>query len=208
MTTPRIYVADLAAYNAGILRGKWIDADQSAEDIDREIKAMLLRSPESNVTRCTKCFETQGYQGEWGPQDCDNDTPHDPAPSAEEYAIHDYEGFGDIALGEFGSIERVSMLAGLLSDHESAVVSAALDHCGGDADAKEIEDWISDCYAGTARTLEDWAAEYLDDSGQLSELPEWAKNYFDFEAFARDLELGGDVFTVAGGQGVIVFWNR
>jgi len=31
--TPRIYVACLAAYNAGKLHGEWIDADQDAEAI-------------------------------------------------------------------------------------------------------------------------------------------------------------------------------
>ena len=31
--SPRIYVACLAAYNAGRLHGRWIDANQSAEDI-------------------------------------------------------------------------------------------------------------------------------------------------------------------------------
>lgn len=37
----RIYVACLAAYNNGILHGRWIDADQSAENIWAEIAAFL-----------------------------------------------------------------------------------------------------------------------------------------------------------------------
>jgi antirestriction protein len=48
MTTtvqPRIYVACLAAYNNGILHGRWIDADQDADDIWTEINAMLAASP-------------------------------------------------------------------------------------------------------------------------------------------------------------------
>jgi antirestriction protein len=43
--TPQIYVACLAAYNSGILYGAWIDADQPAEDIQQEVKAMLKASP-------------------------------------------------------------------------------------------------------------------------------------------------------------------
>ncbi|MCG8594183.1 MAG: antirestriction protein ArdA, partial [Kiloniellales bacterium] len=39
--TPRIYVACLAAYNAGHLHGCWIDAIQDAEDIQDDINAML-----------------------------------------------------------------------------------------------------------------------------------------------------------------------
>ena len=43
--TPRIYVACLAAYNSGQLHGAWIDADQSADAIHGEIRAMLASSP-------------------------------------------------------------------------------------------------------------------------------------------------------------------
>lgn len=44
--TPRIYVASLSDYNAGRLHGRWIDADQSADDIQAEIGAMLAESRE------------------------------------------------------------------------------------------------------------------------------------------------------------------
>jgi antirestriction protein len=43
--TPSIYVACLAAYNAGYLHGKWIDATQPEDDIDTEIEHMLASSP-------------------------------------------------------------------------------------------------------------------------------------------------------------------
>lgn len=42
----QIYVACLSAYNNGYLHGKWIDAVQSAEDIQEEVNAMLKESPE------------------------------------------------------------------------------------------------------------------------------------------------------------------
>jgi antirestriction protein len=48
-TTPRIYVACLAAYNNGELHGEWIDADQSADAIRKEINKMLATSPEPNA---------------------------------------------------------------------------------------------------------------------------------------------------------------
>ncbi len=44
-STPRIYVACLAAYNNGYLHGVWIDADQDADEIRDAIAAMLARSP-------------------------------------------------------------------------------------------------------------------------------------------------------------------
>jgi antirestriction protein len=44
-TTPRIYVACLAAYNNGHLYGEWIDCNQDAELIQKEIQEMLAASP-------------------------------------------------------------------------------------------------------------------------------------------------------------------
>lgn len=43
--TPRIYVACLAAYNNGILHGRWIEAAQEPWDIYDEVKEMLAASP-------------------------------------------------------------------------------------------------------------------------------------------------------------------
>ena len=40
-----------------------------------------------------------------------------PEPFAEEWAVHDYEGFGSISLSEWPSIERVSALAKLIAEH-------------------------------------------------------------------------------------------
>ena len=42
----KIYVACLAAYNAGKLYGRWIDATQEADEIQEEVAAMLAESPE------------------------------------------------------------------------------------------------------------------------------------------------------------------
>lgn len=42
---PRIFVICLAAYNRGIIHGKWIKADQELYKIQKEIKRMVLESP-------------------------------------------------------------------------------------------------------------------------------------------------------------------
>jgi antirestriction protein len=44
-TTPRIYVACLAAYNNGYLHGAWIDATQGEWGIWEDIQKMLAASP-------------------------------------------------------------------------------------------------------------------------------------------------------------------
>ena len=45
MTTPSIYVADLAAYVAGRLHGEWIDCEDSAEVITGALKRIIATSP-------------------------------------------------------------------------------------------------------------------------------------------------------------------
>jgi len=47
--TPRIYAACLSSYNNGDLHGAWIDCDQDAEGINKEIKAMLELSEEEDA---------------------------------------------------------------------------------------------------------------------------------------------------------------
>lgn len=45
MSDIQIYVADLAAYNNGILHGVWIDATLELDDIYQQVKQMLKQSP-------------------------------------------------------------------------------------------------------------------------------------------------------------------
>jgi antirestriction protein len=42
---PRVYVASLADYNAGILHGAWIDATGEPDELHADVQAMLARSP-------------------------------------------------------------------------------------------------------------------------------------------------------------------
>jgi hypothetical protein len=55
-------------------------------------------------------------------------------------------------------------------------------------------DCVEDAYRGEYDSLEDYAAELVDD-GVLGPIPEALKYYIDCEAFGRDLELGGDIVS-------------
>lgn len=56
-------------------------------------------------------------------------------------------------------------------------------------------------WQGAHDSKEAFADYLLDSAGQLSELPEFARRYFNFESYARDLELSGDYsFVRANGQ--------
>ena len=42
---PKIYIADLAAYNNGYLHGEWVDATLEVEEIEEKIEEILANSP-------------------------------------------------------------------------------------------------------------------------------------------------------------------
>ena len=56
--------------------------------------------------------------------------------------------------------------------------------------------------------VEAWAEDQLECTGELDQVPEMFRSYFDVAAYARDLELNGDVFTVTTDSEVLVFWGR
>lgn len=53
-----------------------------------------------------------------------------------------------------------------------------------------------DSFMGTADTKAGFAEQFLHDTGALESIPEQYRAYFDYEAYARDMELGGDVYFV------------
>jgi len=57
---------------------------------------------------------------------------------------------------------------------------------------KDITDQIDDVHLFEGSLLE-YAEDYVESTGLLSEVPESLRYYFDMEAFARDLRIGGDV---------------
>ena len=101
-----------------------------------------------------------------------------PEPGAEEWAVHDYEGFGDIDLCEWPDIERVSVIARLLFEHGEAF---AVWHSTQDADnfaTDKLAEKFTEQWQGAHDTESDFASQLLEDCGNLSELPDWAKNLF------------------------------
>jgi len=58
----RIYVADLAAYNAGHLHGVWIDATLELSDIWEQVKQMLSTSPVEGAEEFA-IHDYEGFQG-------------------------------------------------------------------------------------------------------------------------------------------------
>lgn len=63
---------------------------------------------------------------------------------------------------------------------------------------------VEDCFIGEFDSLTHLAEHLADETGMLNDMPENLRNYFDFEKYGRDLQLGGDVWE----EGGFYFWNR
>ncbi|WP_420346515.1 antirestriction protein ArdA [Pelagibius sp.] len=125
-----------------------------------------------------------------------------PIPGAEEWAIHDYEGFEGARLEEYSGIEKTHALALFIVEH-GKLGAKVLEQFGGDLDDTKA---AFEEYAGEHRSLADFAQELTEET---TEIPQSLVNYIDYETMARDMELNGDVFTVElGFDEVHVFWSR
>lgn len=131
-------------------------------------------------------------------------------PAPEEWAIHDYEGFGDKQLSEFERIEEVAALAEGIAEYGPAF-AAWVDYSGLDA-----EDWhyFEDAYLGEYPTLDAYAERIIDDMGWQQEvdahLPESLKPYakIDAESMGEDLRLSGEIYVIESESGIYVFHSR
>ena len=55
------------------------------------------------------------------------------------------------------------------------------------------EEGCNDAYIGKFRNRAALAEDIVDSTGELDKVPEHIARYFDYDAYGRDLELGGDV---------------
>ena len=129
-------------------------------------------------------------------------------PSAEEWAIHDYEGLGP-NLGEYAGLDEVAKRVAIaeVAEERDIPVSVLIEAMS-DSGADDAEDFIDDRYRGKFDSWEDMAAELLDETGELDKIPEELRNYFDYSAYGRDLHLGGDFTGYRVDGDLYVFWNH
>ena len=130
-----------------------------------------------------------------------------PEPFAEEWAIHDYEGFGDLRLHEYEDIGHVAEVARLIGEHRE-IITHVIEHSGGLNHLDEAKRLMEDAYQGEWDSLAEWAENFVEETGQLESIPETLLCYFDFEKYGNDCELSGDIFTIEADGKVHVFWNN
>lgn len=170
----KIYVASLSDYNAGILHGAWFDLE-SYEDTDELYQdiynKLLITSPTAHA---------EGMK------------------AAEEYVVHDYDGIYPKGLGEYTSLSELMEIQDCLNQcssyDEEEAFCAWMDETGNSPDYSSFED----AYCGKYDSEEDYAYQYIEETGMLDSLPEWAQRYFDYKSFARDMFLDGYTMTESG----------
>jgi antirestriction protein len=171
---PRIWVASLSDYNNGILHGQWIDAAQDETDLQTAIDTMLAASP-------------------W--------TAHTGGP-AEEWAIHDHDGFAPLRIDEHEDLSWISRVAKGIAEHGLAFAAYA------DVVAEEalLASFDKD-YLGHYDDLHAYIEQLVNDLGYdriLDEaLPASIRPYvkIDITATANDLLLGGDLQAIPAPDG-------
>ena len=167
----RIYVADLAAYNNGVLHGVWIDATEELAVIWEQINAMLKVSPVEE--------------------------------EAEEYAIHDYEGFGSHSVGEYSGIEELHEIACFIDEYPE-IGSDVLANFGDDLE--QARKSLEENYCGCHKSIADYAQDLTEST---SEVPKHLEFYVDYDRMGRDMEMSGDIFTIETAHDEVhVFWNN
>lgn len=170
-----------------------------------------ITSPTPRIyVRCLAAYNSGTLHGAWIDADQDADAINDdvqamladsPEEGAEEWAIHDQEGFGEVTLSESESFERVSEMAKFIKEHEE-IGLALLAHYSGDITeaAQAIEN-----YLGTYPTL----GAYAEEMNEGEKVSERVAPYVDYERMGSDWETNGDIFTIElGFDKVLVFANR
>lgn len=127
-------------------------------------------------------------------------------PVAEEWAIHDYENFGSLRLSECEDLGHVAQVAQSMVEH-GPLFAELVGHFGGTSGVEEATRYLEEGYCGAFDSLADYVQELVEDcyADALRDLPDFIKYHIDYEGIGRDLELGGDVFTVECGGRVHVF---
>ena len=146
---------------------------------------------------CLAAYNNGLLHGEWIDADQSADELHEavarmlaasPQPGAEEWAIHDYEGFGSLRLGEYESLDRVATIAAGIAEHGDAF-SAWLSY-DESQDATDMQSF-EDAYRGEWDSLRAYAEDYAESTGMYDAAEKSGSQYVvvDIDMLTRDLDI-------------------
>lgn len=172
--TPRAWVGCLGCYNSGALVGKWLEGESCADLVAAGLARVETRG-DYTAQFCVRC-------------------------GGDEFWVLDYENYGDLLGGECSPIEAQEIAQAIATiEGESLNIEAVSAYCSNHhlriANFDEWRDDYEAAYLGEWDSVEDYAREYVESTGLLDGVAESVARYFDYESFARDLEIGGDIWT-------------
>ena len=158
----RTYIANLGKYNEGFLVGEWVNLPITEEELE-------------------EVYERIGISSE----------PDENGCIYEETAIHDYETDLPIKVGEWDNVLELSEAIEVFEDlqeWELEVAKAILD-AGYCSDILEAVERVNDYTL--IEVFDDYDLGYWFYEQGCIEIPEYLINYFDFEAYGRDISFDG-----------------
>lgn len=192
METMRIYVACLASYNNGRHHGEWFDLDDyvDAEDLEKAVKErVMVTSPYPNVmVECIACGG-DGINPNESDSICKTCHGTGEVPSAEEWAIHDHEGFPEGSVGEYTSFGKLYEIRERIEEAEEEFgddgqeVLEAFEYCFGMNDTPIST--IRDAYRGKYGSGAEMEQEFAIETGQIKEDSPYF-HYIDWERVRND----------------------
>lgn len=155
-------------------------------------------------TSCLESYINGALHGQWIDitkpiddvfKDIHNMLKASPMPNSQEWAIHDYDGFNDIRLGEYESLEHIQKIAVFIKEHGNLATQLLLEL---DNDVDAAQSMIENNYLGEYESVVDYAKESIESSGDV---PNHLKHYIDYDLMAKDML--NDLFTFETDDGSI-----
>ena len=153
-----------------------------------------MTSPQIYVA-CLAAYNNGHLHGKW--IDCDDGAEEihvkikdilatSPIPNAEEWAIHDVEGFGSYQVSEYHSISELASIGWAIDEH-GEIITEIMAWRGCTAD--QAIETLQDNYCGEYKSEVDFAMEWTESAGY--EVPSWIGCHVDWEGIARDMFMDG-----------------
>ncbi|MDB9846211.1 antirestriction protein ArdA [Acidimicrobiales bacterium] len=165
---------------------------------------------------CLAAYNSGYLHGDWIHADQEAEYLHaeiqdmlerSPIRGAEEWAIHDYEGFGAFNLHEYENLETVARVAGGIALHGLAF-SHWIHEVG--SDAEDAVETFDDHYVGRWDSVGEYAEQLVEDMGHdpIREEAEWMRPFIRIDYQTMGAAITSGMATAQDQDGVHIFHTR
>jgi len=114
-----------------------------------------------------------------------------PMPGAEEFAVHDFQGFGSLHIDEYEGLKQIHEKATFVVEHGYLGAELAAYYGG---DLEDASDALENHYMGEHESELDYAIHLFDEC-YLHDIPESVQYYVDYDKFCHDIFIN-DYFSI------------